>query len=99
MKINDILDLIPSDEIDVTLDERQPFPDYELEIQWKEWRWNDARTERLHIHDDQGICINPGSYLDKEGNLDNAALLKDAIAKIESILHNEDRVGNIEILG
>lgn len=96
--ITDVLRFIPNDEIDLTINEDQPFPQYELEIVWKEWRWNNAGTCRLDDTVLEGVTVNPVSYSDESGNLNETLMLSDCVDAIMRTLNNEERVGNIELI-
>lgn len=93
--IVDILSRIPTDELDLELSAEFPFPEYEMEIVWAEWRWNGARTERLTETIIEGVSINPVDYLDENGRVIESQLADDCVDKLISIITNEDRVGNI----
>lgn len=86
-----------SEDIDVTIDERFPFPDYEVEITWKEWRWNGARTDRMDDYCTEGVCINPESHLNEDGSVNlEQVYIKVHEALIDAYL-SENRAGPIQV--
>ena len=98
MHLEKILNQVDPEVINVTLDNRYSFPDYELEITWKEWRWNDARTARLDETISQGVGVNPVDFVGKDGDLDFDRLEKTAVQTLQKIIDSEDRVGQIDVL-
>lgn len=96
--IEEILSEFDEDSIDVTIDPRYPFPIYELDISWKEWCWNDARTARLDATCTQGMYVNPFDYFDEDGNLNSTEMKAAAIHYIKLALAAEDRVGKVSVL-
>lgn len=98
MKIEDILADHQDLDIDIEKDDRYPFPLYELEIQWKEWRWNAARTNRLNETIPYGVTVNPDDYLNEDGRIE-VDRLKNAIKSIfAGLRHNENVVGPIRVV-
>lgn len=97
MNIHDVLKNISRDEIELILDEEEPFPDYEIEVEWDTYSWNEEGTSRLNEVCPQGVSINPFDYSDEDGNLNEGFLLKDAIRIITDVLNDEDRVGDVRI--
>lgn len=98
MDVNDIVGEFTEDEVDVILDPRYPFPDYELEITWKEWDWNAARTERLEQTVSKGMCINPVDFAGKDGNIDFDLLKSVAIKRLRMAVESENRASIVEVL-
>lgn len=86
------------DEIDITIDESCPFPEYELEVWWHEWVWNDARTKRLESTYVEGISINPVDHLDEGGNIDKESLYSEVLDVLLEAYTSDNRVGNIRVV-
>lgn len=87
-----------SEDIDVIIDKRFPFPDYEVEITWKEWRWNDARTDRLDDYINEGVSVNPESHLNDDGSVN----LEEVYAKVHQVILDaylsDNRAGDIQVI-
>lgn len=99
--INEIINIISlvhsTDDVEVIVDETYPFPEFELEILWNEWRWNDARTDRMDEVDAYGITFNPDDYSDEDGNLNAMKFSKEFTKELVSVINNPERTGTIEI--
>lgn len=87
-----------SDDIDVIIDKRFPFPDYEVEITWKEWRWNDARTDRLDDYINEGVCVNPESHLNEDGSVNLEAVYIKVHEVILDAYLSDNRAGDIQVI-
>ena len=97
--LNFISNDYPVDDIDLIIDDKYPFPVYELEVEWDEWRWNDARTDRLDETITQGITINPDDFADPHGRVDHTQLGLCVIGTLVKVINNPERVGMITIKG
>lgn len=89
----------PSVEIELIEDNARPFPIFELEISWEEWRWNDAGTDRLDETIVEGTTINPVDFLGEDGNLNGIELGKVTMRTLINIAANPERVGAITVKG
>lgn len=98
MDVNDIVSEFTEDEVDVILDPRYPFPDFELEITWEEWVWNAARTERLDETVTEGVCVNPVDFTSKDGSIDFDLLKNAAIKQLRMAVESENRASIVEVL-
>lgn len=103
MLVHQLIDVFsaanPDVDFEVIEDKEFPFPAYELEIEWTEWKWNDARTDRLDETIDEGTTINPVDFADENGDI-NFRLVGSAVAQtLIRIVENPDRVGAITIKG
>lgn len=84
------------DDINVTLDEDFPFPEYEMEVTWESRRWNDARTDRLDETSLQGVTVNAFDFIDEGGDLE-LYLSTEIEAVLITAIFDEDRVGPINV--
>lgn len=87
------------DEIELISDDRYPFPLYELEINWKEWRWNDARTDRMDDTISEGITVNPDDFADEDGRVIVADIEAKVAETLIDLIQNPERVGMITVRG
>lgn len=76
----------------------EPFPQYELEIAWSEWRWNNEGTSRIHDTYAEGVTVNPVDHTDENGNLNWNSLEKAVRDSLSVAVNNENRVGAVRVI-
>lgn len=89
----------PDVDFEVIEDKEFPFPDFELEIEWTEWRWNDAGTDRLDETVSEGVSINPVDFADENGDINFMSIGSALAQTLFRIVENPDRVGTITVKG